>query len=70
MNKIKVILRKEWQELRQEKALLLTTALLPLFFAVAPLLVELLLKGADLSDMQDEMQDFSRLLAAGYKTRQ
>lgn len=62
MNKINVILRKEWQELRQEKALLLTTALLPLFFAVAPLLLELVLKGMDLTDVQDEMQDFSQLL--------
>ena len=62
MNKIKVILRKEWLELRQEKALLLTTALLPLFFSVAPLVFAFIIKSADLQDMQDEMQDFSQLL--------
>ena len=62
MDKVKVILRKEWLELRQEKVLLLTTALLPIFFSVGPLLLAFLLKGADLSDIENEFDDFSRLL--------
>lgn len=62
MNKIKVILRKEWLELRQEKVLLLTTALLPLFFALVPLVFAFAIKGADLSDLEGEMKDFSNLL--------
>ena len=62
MNKIKVILRKEWLELRQEKVLLLTTGLLPLFFAVVPLVFAFAIKGADLSDLEGEMKDFGHLL--------
>ncbi|MEA2574865.1 MAG: type transport system permease protein [Chloroflexia bacterium] len=63
MNKIRVILRKEWLELRQEKVLLLTTGLLPLFFALAPLVFAFVIKGVDVSDMQGEMKDFEQLLA-------
>lgn len=62
MSKIRVILMKEWLELRQEKVLLLTTGLLPLFFALAPLLFAFAIKGADLADMRDEMEEFGRLL--------
>lgn len=62
MDKIKVILRKEWIELRQEKVLLLTTGLLPLFFALGPLVFAFVSKGADLADIQDEMEEFGRLL--------
>lgn len=62
MDKVKVLLRKEWLELRQEKVLLLTTALLPLLFALGPLIVAFILKGTDLSDVEKEMGDLSKLL--------
>ncbi len=62
MKKIRVILRKEWLELRQEKVLLLTTGLLPLFFALVPLVFAFLIRGADLSDIEGEFSEFERLL--------
>lgn len=55
-------MKKEWLELRQEKVLLLTTGLLPLFFAVMPLVFAFAIKGADLSDMRDEIEEFGQLL--------
>jgi ABC-2 type transport system permease protein len=39
MNKIRLIIRKEWTELRQQPILVLTSLILPMFFAVLPVLL-------------------------------
>lgn len=47
MNKIRLILWKEWIELRQEKTLVLTSLLLPLVFAVGPVIFAFIIKNLD-----------------------
>lgn len=47
MNKIALILRKEWLELRQERLLVLTTFFLPLLFSVGPVLLAFGLNNSD-----------------------
>lgn len=57
MNKIGVILQKEWLELRQERTLILTTLLVPALFTAMPIGMMLILRNTKDDDIM-ELQAF------------
>lgn len=57
MNKIRLILWKEWTELRQEKTLVFTTLLLPLLFALGPVIFAFVIKNLDMKTVAGSMKN-------------
>lgn len=56
MNKIRLILWKEWTELRQEKTLVFTSLLLPLLFAIGPVVFAFIIKSLDAKTIAASMK--------------
>jgi ABC-type Na+ efflux pump permease subunit len=67
MDKVWVIFRKEWFEITQQKALVLTMVLPPLLFVLVPLIAIWgtgLIPTSDMDDIRDLNDVFSKLYPA------
>jgi ABC-2 type transport system permease protein len=65
LNRIMTVLRKEWMEIRQQRALVLTLLLPPLLFAFLPVAAMFFMANAPIGELQD-MKEMSDAMSSIY----